>query len=100
VSGRSGATTRTQKEIFGNKDEQVSDYNITVTDAGTDNASSCSVTVRDEVGRFRCSLLLEDFIVNVKALRFLLIYPVGYVDGLDTNANTPAISGGTCTKID
>jgi hypothetical protein len=84
---------------------QVSDYDITITDAGTDFDRPCSnnqkmVTIHDDDGGFRCGTITEDFFVNIKTLRFLRIYPLGYVDGQDNNDNTPSVSGGTCTKID
>jgi len=28
------------------------------------------------------------------------MYVYGYVDGKDSNDNTPVVEGGTCTKID
>jgi hypothetical protein len=84
---------------------QVSDYDITITDAGTDFDRPCSynqkmVTIHDDDGGFRCGTITEDFVVNIKTLRFLRIYPLGYVSGQDNNDNTPSVSGGTCTRID
>jgi len=85
--------------------KQVSDYDITITDAGTDFDRPCSsnqkmVTIHDDDGGFRCGTITEDFVVNIKTLRFLRIYPLGYVSGQDNNDNTPSVSGGTCTRID
>ena len=85
--------------------KQVSDYDITITDAGTDFDRPCSsnqkmVTIHDDDGGFRCGTITEDFVVNIKTLRFLRIYPLGYVSGQDNNDNTPSVSGGTCTTID
>jgi hypothetical protein len=84
---------------------QVSDYDITITDAGTDFDRPCShnqkmATIHDDDGGFRCGTITEDFFVNIKTLRFLRIYPLGYVSGQDNHDNTPSVSGGTCTKID
>ena len=85
--------------------KQVSDYDITIMDAGTDFDRPCSsnqkmVTIHDDDGGFRCGTITEDFVVNIKTLRFLRIYPLGYVSGQDNNDNTPSVSGGTCTRID
>jgi len=85
--------------------KQVSDYDITITDAGTDFDRPCSnnqkmITIHDDDGGFRCGTITEDLVVNIKTLRFLRIYPLGYVSGQDNNDNTPSVSGGTCTRID
>jgi hypothetical protein len=85
--------------------KQVSDYDITITDASTDFDRPCSsnqemVTIHHDDGGFRCGTITEDFVVNIKTLRFLRIYPLGYVSGQDNNDNTPSVSGGTCTTID
>ena len=85
---------------------QMSDYDVTITKAGTDDVASCTnryhvgapVQVADD--EFGCRTKFFDFIVNVKTLRFLRIYSEGYVGGKDIGADTPSISGGRCTKID
>ena len=41
-----------------------------------------------------------DYVFSLKTNRFLSIYSIGYMDGEDSNENTPSVSGGTCTKID
>jgi hypothetical protein len=97
---------RNQKNDTG-KDQGVSDYNIALIDAGTTFPNPClnssdqeTVTIRDNVGEFRCRVNLTDVIVNLKTLRFLSMYPYGYVDSRDINEDNPYVSGGTCTKID
>ena len=35
-----------------------------------------------------------------KAGRFVEAYLMGYINGLDTNDDTPMLSGGACTKIE
>jgi hypothetical protein len=85
---------------------QMSDYDVTITKAGTDDVASC--TNRYEVGapvqvendEFGCRTKFFDFIVNVKTLRFLRIYSEGYGGGKDIGTNTPSVSGGACTEID
>ena len=47
--------------------------------------------------RFRCLGVRHDYRFNLENNRFLLF---GYFDGADNNENTPAVTGGTCTKID
>jgi hypothetical protein len=85
---------------------QMSDYDITITKAGTDDAAPCTnryhigapVQVADD--EFGCRTKFFDFIVNVKTMRFLRIYSEGTVGGKDIGADAPSISGGTCTKIE
>ena len=85
---------------------QMSDYDITITKAGTDDAAPC--TNRYDIGapvqvandEFGCRTKFFDFIVNVKTLRFLRIYSEGYVGGKDIGTDAPSISGGTCTKVE
>jgi hypothetical protein len=85
---------------------QMSDYDIKITKAGTDDAAPCTnryhigapVQVADD--EFGCRTKFFDFIVNVKTMRFLRIYSEGYVDGKDIGADAPSISGGACTKVE
>ncbi len=53
---------------------------------------------KDEPTLFECSSLIHA-LINVKTLRFMTWYPVGYVDGRDNNANTPYIAIGRCSKF-
>lgn len=38
--------------------------------------------------------------INFSELRFMNVYPRGYVDGKDQEGNTPAITVGQCVKLD
>lgn len=46
-----------------------------------------------------CAKATEYFKLNLKALRFMMIYPHGYIDGQDRSGNTPMINVGTCVKL-
>lgn len=87
--------------------EKVGYYSISMTNAGTNSPSVCRryggdttphVQIRD--GYFYCSRNLTDYKFNLRTNRFVSSYMVGYIDGEDKNDNTPAITAGTCTKID
>jgi len=96
-----------RKDDLGN-DESVSDFNVTVTDAGSDNPLPCypsqpqksSITTKLDDPWFSCSAGLYDLNINLGKNRFLAAHLVGYVNGLDVTGDTPTVSGGTCTKID
>jgi hypothetical protein len=47
----------------------------------------------------RCTASVTEYQFNLKNNRFLRVYAYGYVNGADTNDDTPYISGGRCTKI-
>ncbi|TIP80116.1 MAG: hypothetical protein E5X63_32465 [Mesorhizobium sp.] len=51
-------------------------------------------------GRVQCSARLTDYDFNFEALRYLRVYPLGFVDGVDEAGNTPFIEIGTCSRID
>ena len=53
----------------------------------------------DQYGFLSCSSGGQDYKFNFKNNRFIQIYTVGYVNGLDNNNDTPSISGGVCTKV-
>jgi hypothetical protein len=98
--------TRVQKDFLG-KDETVGDYSVTVTESGKNVSQPCygkraphpkEVTL-DEYMIVNCSHNLTDYRFNLKTNRFMGVYFIGYVDGADNNENTPAITGGTCTRI-
>jgi hypothetical protein len=81
------------------------DYEVTITEAGQNQAKSCKkgqtrTASLDEYGFLSCEALLQEYQFNLKAMRFLQVYPVGYVNGIDEKGDTPSVSGGTCTKID
>lgn len=46
-----------------------------------------------------CNESGEGFKVNFRTMRFMDYYLIGYIDGNDTNANTPYISIGTCSPL-
>jgi hypothetical protein len=99
---------RVQKEEYSSlvAEEQVSDYTVTITTAGSNTGVDCvsqypskTVTVY-ESGTLRCYTAVSEYIFNVRTNRFLAIYRVGYVAGGDNNDSAPSLQGGTCTKID
>jgi len=98
-------TNRVEKSVF-NQDETVYDYNVTITEAGSNFAGPClgrgqkHVTVRP-LGWLLChGADLHEYRFDLDTNRFLAAYLHGYIDGKDNNNNTPAVLGGTCTKID
>jgi hypothetical protein len=87
-------------------DKSADQYSMTVTTSGSDLSLPCTdaawgdprnVWVED--GHFQCEAL-ERYIINLNTHRFLNSYEIGYVNGVDNNENNPAMSVGTCTKID
>jgi len=100
----------TVKNVLG-RDEEV--YDVTITEEGTSPTrfSGCVVLARpplepqppliDEFGNLHCTDEAELYVYrfNFGTHRFLKIYTAGYVSGLDSRSDTPAISGGLCTKI-
>lgn len=98
---------RTSSEKMpGGKEELVNFYDATVTEKGTSNTKDCiSANYAREVrllsdNWFSCQVPLMEYEFNIPKGRFLQIYRIGFVNGQDNNNDTPAISGGTCTKID
>lgn len=88
------------------KEEDVFDFNVSITMAGTNYASPCSydgsyqgspITV-NPYDVFRCNSALTDYVFNGKTNRFLQMYVGHYIQG--DGGDTPAVTGGTCTKID
>lgn len=84
------------------------EYYVTVTESGSDHISSCQTNSSPEkdtveftgsAGIGACDALFEHYTFNLRNNRFLKIYELGYVDGIDKSGNTPSVSGGTCTKI-
>src|SRR5262245_2922054 len=107
-----GASFRPQQQFvlkmkFVRARENVSDYGATVTTSGKDTGLPCTttdteetVTVVDSDRSFSCTTVAYDYVFNLSTNRFLSMYVYGYVDGKDSNDNTPVVEGGTCTKID
>ena len=97
--------TRVEKDFLG-KDETVHDYRVTIALSGGGGAHECfnwASGDRDIVTIKRDGLLVCDYRTlykfNLKTNRFIGAYLLGYISGED-DKDTPAISGGTCTKID
>jgi hypothetical protein len=98
---------RTQKDFLG-KDETVTDFNVTLTQAGSNLPSPClstgdewsSIVPVSQYDYFSCYADLSEHYFNLRTNRFLASYMVGFIDGKENNENTPSVSGGTCTKID
>jgi hypothetical protein len=85
----------------------LTEYMVTITQAGDSYAAPCTddgsyeaKSVLSSNTWVFCNSSLADYKFNLKANRFLSVYALGYVDGTDNNDNTPAMTGGTCTKID
>jgi len=99
---------RVRRNVLG-EEEDVIDYEVTVTEAEANNSFSCRsvgsgvnskiIVVGDEQNVV-CSARTYSFTFNLENNRFISVYLHGYVDGVDSNENTPMLSGGTCTKID
>ncbi len=72
-----------------------------ITEFGKDRASFyCDKEAPDKYGYIICEEGLGSFRVNIRTLRYMDVYPVGYIDGKDNNAtDTPSIEIGTCTKL-
>jgi hypothetical protein len=97
---------RTEKNVFGN-DEWVTDYKIFITKSGTNFAQPCErwgstdhVVSQSGNGALYCTDAVTDYGFNISNGRFLVSYMQGYLSGRDNNDDTPAMSGGTCTKIE
>jgi hypothetical protein len=96
---------RVEKSIF-NQDETVYDYNVTITEAGSNFVGPClgsgqkHVTVRP-LGWLLChGADLHEYRFDLDTNRFLSAYLHGFINGKASNDDTPAVMGGTCTKID
>jgi hypothetical protein len=91
---------------FVGKDEMVLSFNVSVTPSGSNSPSECRsradwgdvIEVRAN-NYLLCNAVLSDYTINFANNRFLSNYMSGYVDGANDNKNTPAVTGGTCTKI-
>jgi hypothetical protein len=97
------AEHKIEKNFLGDQDDH-NYYKIAITDSGDNYASPCTSDNTGEVivlnpGLTRCSVI-SDYVFDFKNNRFLSAYLLGYVGGKDNNENTPAVSAGTCTKIE
>ena len=81
-------------------------YEISITDSGKSFALPCWSLGGEHVGKMDrykqidCSAGVRDYRFNFEYNRFLETYVIGYVEGRDSNDDTPSISGGTCTRIE
>lgn len=80
-------------------------YEASITQAGTSGTRNCrgsgkpTVMVDREHSSFQCDADLHEHRFNLKTLRFLRYYPIGYLNG-DQPDNTPSVEAGICTKIE
>ena len=84
---------------------QGDEYAVTVTPYGRDVALPCTShrTQLAQIDKFNylgCRTEFYDYKFNLKASRFVEAYLIGYINGHDTNDDTPVVSGGVCTKIE
>lgn len=85
--------------------ERMQSYKVSITPNGRKIAAQCvssglSFVIVDRDSVIRCRSSLWDYAFNVRTGRYLGAYMQGYINGSDSNDDTPAITGGTCTKID
>jgi hypothetical protein len=97
---------------FSEKEELITYYVVTLTDKGKSNRIPCyddgnantEFRYAIKLGsnyRVSCSSALTDYRFNLKTGRFLSGYLEGFVNGgEDAKSDTPALTAGTCTKID
>jgi len=98
--------SRRQKQFDWTELSTVNSFTVSVTEAGSNKPRPCKnlkdykgpVEVWDD-GWLRCDVALSELRFNPENNRYLSAYLVGYVGG-DNGGDTPAISIGTCTKID
>lgn len=81
-------------------------YEIDIVPVGSKDRRRCrkDLSLPDDdifirFGVAKCDYLLNDFKINLSTGRFMMIYPIGFLDGQDNYENTPSITVGTCTKI-
>ena len=84
---------------------EVDEYAVTVTPDGRNDALACiafqtPLVQIDELDFLVCRTRFYNYKFNLKAGRFVEAYLMGYVNGQDINDDTPAVSGGVCTKIE
>jgi hypothetical protein len=91
------------------ENEDVNDYEVTITEAETNTAFSCrsagtgvhsKIVVVGDDDNVVCSARNYNYTLNRENNRFVSVYLRGYVEGVDSDENTPMVSGGTCIKLD
>jgi hypothetical protein len=86
--------------------ETYGDYEISITESGRSFALPCWSLRGEHVGKtdrykqIDCSAEVRDYRFSFEYKRFLETKVIGYVEGHDSNDDTPSISGGTCTRIE
>jgi hypothetical protein len=81
------------------------EYDVTITNEGSSYAGRCEgpdhkPPFTDEFPFMKCSRsIITEYAFNFDNHRFISVYVGGYITGADNNNDTPAISGGLCTKI-
>jgi len=81
------------------------EYAVTITPDGSNDALSCTadrtpLVQIDELDFLICRTKFFSYKFNLKAGRFVEAYLMGYVNGQDSNDDTPVVSAGVCTKIE
>jgi hypothetical protein len=78
------------------------EYDVTVTDE-RNSTDSClhdkKPPTNEEKFGISCDTVINEYKFNFDNHRFIKIYTEGYVNGVDSDDDTPSISGGLCTKI-
>ena len=80
------------------------EYAVTITPDGKNDVLQCypyrtQFPQFDEFGNLICRTDFFNYKFNLKAGRFVEAYLMGYINGRDTNEDTPMLSAGTCTKV-
>ena len=80
------------------------EYAVTITPDGKNDVLQCypyrtQFPQFDEFGYLICRTDFFNYKFNLKAGRFVEAYLMGYINGRDTNEDTPMLSAGTCTKV-
>jgi hypothetical protein len=83
----------------------VDEYAVTVMPDGSSDALACTADRTpliqfDETDFLVCRTKFYDYKFNLKAGRFVEAYLMGYVNGQNSNDDTPVLSGGVCTRIE
>jgi len=79
------------------------EYAVTVTPNGRNDALPCisprtELAQIDEFGFLVCRTEFYNYRFNLNSGRFVEAYLMGYINGHDTNDDTPLVAGGVCKK--
>jgi hypothetical protein len=97
-----GTRFKTTKSLIISKPTDGGPYEgraFVVTKLGTSYASGSCAKPFDSEGNLKCGMLFGELLFNKNTMRFLSTYMFGYLDGIDNNDNTPAISIGVCSPF-